>query len=138
MSLLCFFCSVTNRWMSNIAIMSWYGHIKIKNNPPWHCRNWKIANVCFVWKWSLIWRFFSTSVLSHVTNTLGNIFSQNWSKESQGYKSNILLLLYNYAFVDVFFRKSIIKIWESNPWRTNSSINGSTEQAFTWNCRIFL
>ena len=54
-----------------------------------------------------------------------------WSKEAQGQKSNILLLLYQYAFIDVFFRKSIIKIWEINPWRTNSSINGSREQTFT-------
>ena len=54
-----------------------------------------------------------------------------WSKEAKGYKSNILLLLHQYAFADVFFRKSIIEIWEINPWRTNSSINGSRERAFT-------
>ena len=53
------------------------------------------------------------------------------SKEAHGYKSIILLLLYQYAFIDVFFRKSIIEIWEINPWRTNSSINGSREQEFT-------
>ena len=54
-----------------------------------------------------------------------------WSKEVQGYKSDILLLLYQYAFIYVFFRKSIIEIWETNPWQTNSSINGSREWAFT-------
>ena len=54
-----------------------------------------------------------------------------WSKEAHGYKSNILLLLYQYTFIDVFFRKSIIEIWEINPRPTNSSINGSREQAFT-------
>ena len=54
-----------------------------------------------------------------------------WCKEAQGYKSNILLLLYQYAFMDVFFRKSIIEIWEINPLWANSSINGSSEQAFT-------
>ena len=53
------------------------------------------------------------------------------STEAQGKKSKILLLLHQYAFIDVFFRKSIIEIWEINPWRTNSSINGSSEQAFT-------
>ena len=54
-----------------------------------------------------------------------------WSKEAQGYKSNILLLLYQWVFIDVFFRKIIIEIWEINPWPTNSSINGSREQALT-------
>ena len=54
-----------------------------------------------------------------------------WSKEVQGYKSNILLLMYQYAFTDVFFRKSIIEIWENNPLGTNSSINDSREQVFT-------
>ena len=54
-----------------------------------------------------------------------------WSKEAQGYKSNILLLLYQYTFIYLDFRKSIIEIWEINPWKTNSSINGSREQAFT-------
>ena len=54
-----------------------------------------------------------------------------WSKEAQGYKSNILLLLYQYVFMDVFFRKIIIEIWEINPSWTNSSINGRREQAFT-------
>ena len=53
-----------------------------------------------------------------------------WSKEAQGYKSNILLLQYQYAFIDVFFRKSIIEIWEINPWLTNLSINGSREEGF--------
>ena len=32
------------------------------------------------------------------------------SKEVQGYKSNILLLVYQYSFIDVFFIKSIIEI----------------------------
>ena len=54
-----------------------------------------------------------------------------WSKEAQGYKNNILLLLYQYSIIDVFLGKSIIKIWEINPWWTNSSINGSREWAFT-------
>ena len=54
-----------------------------------------------------------------------------WSKEAQGYKSNILLPLYQHAFIDVFFRKRITEISEINPWRTNSSINGSRERAFT-------
>ena len=53
-----------------------------------------------------------------------------WSKEAQGYKSNILLLQYQYTIIDVFFRKSIIEIWEINPWLTNSSINGSREEGF--------
>ena len=60
-----------------------------------------------------------------------------WSKEAQGYKSNILLLLYQYAFIDVFFRKSIIEIWEINPWQTNSSINDSGKQVFTEIVRYF-
>ena len=60
-----------------------------------------------------------------------NIFSQIWSKEAQGYKSNILLLLYQYVFIDAYFRKSIIEIWEINPRWTNSSINGSRKLAFT-------
>ena len=54
-----------------------------------------------------------------------------WSKETNGYRSNILLLLYQYVILDVFFRKSIIEIQEINPSRTNSSINGSREWAFT-------
>ena len=54
-----------------------------------------------------------------------------WSKEAQGYKSSILLLMYQCAFIDVFFRRGIIETWEINPWRTNSSINGSRERAFT-------
>ena len=54
-----------------------------------------------------------------------------WSKEAQGYRSNILLLLYQYAFIDVFFRKSIIEIWKINPWRTNSWKNDSWDQALT-------
>ena len=56
---------------------------------------------------------------------------KTWSTIAQGYKSNILLLLYQYAFIDVFSRKKIIEIWEINPWQTNSSINGSRERAFT-------
>ena len=54
-----------------------------------------------------------------------------WSKEAQGYIGNILLPLYQYALRDVFFRKGIIQVWEINPWRTNSSINGSRKRAFT-------
>ena len=54
-----------------------------------------------------------------------------WSEEAQGYKSNILLLLYQYTLIDAFFWKSIIEIWEINPWRTNSSTNGSTKRVFT-------
>ena len=59
-----------------------------------------------------------------------------WSKEAQGYESlkvaNILLLhSVSVVFIGVYFRKSIIDIWEINPWRTSSLINGSREQAFT-------
>ena len=39
-----------------------------------------------------------------------------WSKEARGYKRNILLLLFQFALIDAFFRKKIIKIWEINPW----------------------
>ena len=60
-----------------------------------------------------------------------------WSKEAQGYKSNILLFLYQYSFIDIFFRKNISEIWKNNPWRTNSSKNGSREQAFTEIVRNF-
>ena len=49
-----------------------------KSRPLWHCKNWKTTNFCFIWKLSLIWRFFlPRSILSHVTDTLCNIFSQN-------------------------------------------------------------
>ena len=49
-----------------------------KSSPPWHYKNWKITNFCFIWKWSSTWIIFlPTSVLSHVTDTLCNIFSQN-------------------------------------------------------------
>ena len=75
--------------------------------------------------------FLPTSVLSHVTNTLCYIFGQNLIKKAQGYKSSIFLLLHQYTFIAVFFRKSIIEIWEINPWRRNSSINSSRELAFT-------
>ena len=54
-----------------------------------------------------------------------------WSKEAHRYKSNILLLLCQYAFIDVFFRKLIIEIWEINLWRVNSSINVSRERMLT-------
>ena len=37
----------------------------------------------------------------------------------------------------VFFRLSMIQIWEINPWWTNSSVNGSREQAFTEITRYF-
>ena len=60
-----------------------------------------------------------------------------WSKDTQGHKSKILLLLYQYAFIDVFFKKSIIEISKINPWQTNSSINGSREQAITEIVRCF-
>ena len=41
-----------------------------KSSPPWHCKNWKITIFCFIWKWSLIWRFFlPTSVLNHFVDT---------------------------------------------------------------------
>ena len=56
---------------------------------------------------------------------------KTWSKEAQGYKSNILLLLYQYTLIGVFFKNSIIEIWEIDPWRTNISINGTMVQAFT-------
>ena len=59
--------------------------------------------------------FLPTIVLSHVTNTLCYIFGQNSIKKAQGYKSSIFLLLYQYTFIVVFFRKSIIEIWEINP-----------------------
>ena len=55
-----------------------------------------------------------------------------WSKEAQGYKSDILLLLYQYVFTDAFFRESIIEIWEINPWRTNSSFT----EIFRYFCNI--
>ena len=74
--------------------------------------------------------------ICHVTDTLCNIV-KIWSKEAQGYKSNILLLLYQYTFIDVFFRKSITEIWEINPWWTNPSINGSREGEFTEIVRYF-
>ena len=71
-----------------------------------------------------------------------------WSKEAQGYKSNcnrllfslaiyIYICMYQYAFIDVFSRKKMIDIWKINPWWTNSSINGSREQAFTENAGYF-
>ena len=56
--------------------------------------------------------FLPISVLSHVTDTFQSKFDL---KEAQGYKSNILLLLYQYVFIDVFFRKSITEIWQINP-----------------------
>ena len=59
--------------------------------------------------------FSPTSVLSHVTDTLCYIFGQNSIKKAQGYKSSIFLLLYQYTFIAVFFRKSIIEIWGNEP-----------------------
>ena len=52
----------------------------------------------------------SEIVLSHVVDILYNISIKIWFKQAQGYKSNNLLLLYQYPFIDVFFRKSLIKI----------------------------
>ena len=47
--------------------------------------------------------FLPANVFSHLTDTLCNIVSQ-------GYKKNILLLLYQYAFIDVFFSgKALLK-----------------------------
>ena len=54
-----------------------------------------------------------------------------WSKEAQGYKIYVLLLQLQNAFIEVFFRKSIIEVWEINSWWSNSSINVSREWAFT-------
>lgn len=75
--------------------------------------------------------FLPTRVWSHVTDTLCIILVKIWPKESQGFKSHILLLMYQYVFINIFFRKSVIEIWEVNHWRTDSSINGSWERAFT-------
>ena len=87
-----------------------------KSSPPWHCKKWKITNFCLIWKGSLIWKFFlPTSDLSHVTELCVTFSVKIWSKEAQEYKSNILFLLYQYSFIDAFFRKSIINIWEINP-----------------------
>ena len=60
-----------------------------------------------------------------------------WSKEPQGYESNIFLLLYQFDFTDVFFRESIIEIWKINPWRANTSISVSREWVFTEAVRYF-
>ena len=64
--------SVDSLWNT---CMTWQEHTV--SNPLWHCKNWKITNFCFIWKWSLKWRFFlPTSVLKSIKDTLRNIFSQ--------------------------------------------------------------
>ena len=99
------------------------------SSPPWHCKNRKITNFCFIWKWSLMWRFIlPTSVLQ--CYTLCNIFSENLIYRSTGIQKYHFVTPVSTCLCNVFFRKSIIEIWEINPWRRNSSIIGSREQEF--------
>ena len=110
-----FFQQLNSKWIDSreFDLNKWT--CSKKSSPPWYCKYWKILNFCFIWQWSLIKIFFT----------------------HHGYKSKILLFLYQYSFIDVFFRKSIVEIWKINPWRTNSSINGSREQAFIEIVRYF-
>ena len=96
-----------------------------KSSCLWHFKNWKITNFCFIWKWNLV---FAHKCFKSCYGYCIIFSVKIWSNEAQGYASNILLLLYQYAFIDKFFRKNVIEIWEINLWRTNSSIKGSREK----------
>ena len=108
---------------------------KKRSGPPWHGKNWKSQIfVLFENEAScedLLFCFFAHKCFKSCYGYFVTFSVKVWSKEANGYRSNILLLLYQYVILDVFFRKSIIEIQEINPWRTNSSINGSREWAFT-------
>ena len=62
---------------------------------------------------------------------------KSWSKEAQGYKSNIFLTSVSIWLSDVFFRESMIEICKINPWGTSTWISVSRKWAFTEVVRYF-